>query len=169
MTTELTIERLGAPVLRRRARKVEVVDHEVQDLVRRMFDRMYAWDGQGLAAPQVGISLQIAVIDVPPRPGPTYVLVNPRIVTASEQWVIGVEGCLSVPGVTAPVKRSAEVLVEALDLNGPVRLKATGELARCFQHEIDHLHGMLYIDRLAPLARSMVMKRYRRQRSSGSD
>jgi peptide deformylase len=164
---ELTIERLGSPVLREAAREVAEVDAELHELVRAMFATMYDADGQGLAAPQVGVSRQIAIVEVPPRRGPSYVLINPRVVTASAERARGVEGCLSIPGVSAVVERPAAVVVEALDANhAPLRIEAEGELARCLQHEIDHLDGMLYIDRLSPLARRMLLDRYRKQRPS---
>jgi peptide deformylase len=159
---DIAIERLGAPVLRERAREVQRVDDEVRDLVRCMFSTMYAAHGQGLAAPQVGVSLRIAVVDVPPQRGSAYVLINPLLVKASERRVRAVEGCLSIPGVTGIVARPAEVVVEAHDLEGNLHLEANGELARCLQHEIDHLDGILYADRLSPLARKMVLSRYRK-------
>jgi peptide deformylase len=164
-TVGLAIERLGAPVLRRRAQEVAGVDDEVRELVRRMFATMYAANGQGLAAPQVGVSRRIAIADVSFRRGPVYVLVNPRVVTESEDRAREVEGCLSIPGVSAVVERPAEAVVESTDLEGnTVRLEVTGELARCLQHEIDHLDGILYIDRLSPLARRMLLGRYRNWR-----
>jgi peptide deformylase len=165
---ELTIERWGSPVLREPAREVAKVDEELHELVHAMFATMYEAEGQGLAAPQVGVSRRIAIVDVPPRRGPSYVLINPRVVTASPERARGVEGCLSLPGVNAVVARPAAVVVEALDQEGaPLLIKADGELARCLQHEIDHLDGMLYIDRLSPLARRMLLQRYRKQRQSG--
>jgi peptide deformylase len=165
---ELDVRYLGDPVLRRTAEPVAGVDGELRELVTRMFDTMYAVDGQGLAAPQVGRSLRLAVVDVPPD-GPPHVLVNPRITWASAGRDRGVEGCLSVPGARAVVERPAEVVVEALDLDWNLQtLGADGELARCFQHEIDHLDGILYIDRLSPLNRRMTVSRYRKStRRSG--
>jgi peptide deformylase len=161
--TTLAIEQLGSPVLRQRARNVEEVNEDLRTLIRRMFDTMYAATGQGLAAPQVGISLRLAVVEVPPRHGPGYVLINPRLVEAGRSRSSGIEGCLSIPGVSELVKRPAEVVVEAEDLEGTLRLEADGELARCLQHEIDHLNGVLYIDRLSPLVRSMLVRRYRKR------
>jgi peptide deformylase len=164
---ELAIVRLGAPILRRRAEEVREVDDEVRVLVQRMFVTMYASEGQGLAAPQVDASRRIAVVEVPPGAGAAYTLINPRIVAASETLVRGVEGCLSIPGVTEIVERPAEIVVEALDINGePYRLEADGELARCVQHEIDHLDGVLFIDHLSPLARRMLLGRYRKQQKT---
>jgi peptide deformylase len=161
--TTLTIEQLGATVLRQPARSVDDVDDELRALVRRMFETMYAANGQGLAAPQIGIALRLAVVAAPLRHGPSYVLINPRLVAASDTRVRGIEGCLSIPGVAEFVDRPDAVTVEAQDLGGTLRLEAEGELARCLQHEIDHLDGLLYIDRLSPLARSMLVRRYRKR------
>jgi peptide deformylase len=159
----LIIEQLGSPVLRQRAVEVEAVTEDVRELVRRMFITMYSADGQGLAAPQVGVARRIAVVDVPPRRGPTHVLINPRVVAVGAKLTSGVEGCLSIPHVWGTVERPTQVIVEALDLEGKSRrLEANGDLARCFQHEIDHLDGMLYMDRMSPLARNMLLGRYRK-------
>jgi len=161
----LEIVRLGAPVLRRRAQEVEEVDDGVRELVDRMFLTMYTGEGQGLAAPQVDVSRRVAVVDVPPQgKGGAFAMINPRVTAASGEVARGVEGCLSIPGVWGTVERPVEVVVEALDARGePFRLEADGELARCVQHEIDHLAGILYIDHLSPLARRMLLDRYRKQ------
>ncbi|HEX7090824.1 MAG TPA: peptide deformylase [Longimicrobiales bacterium] len=160
----LRIELLGAPVLRERAAEVEAVDDGVRGLVRDMFDTMYAANGQGLAAPQVGVSRRIIVVDVPGSDAPASALINPRLVERSAETARGEEGCLSIPGVADVVERPARVVVEALDLEGaPVRIDAAGDLARCLQHEIDHLDGILYIDHLSPLKRKMLLARYRKQ------
>ena len=164
---ELTIVRLGAPVLRQRALDVEEVNSDVRKLVQGMFVTMYAANGQGLAAPQVGVSRRIAVVDAPPHSGSAYVLINPRLTAASTAFTRGVEGCLSIPGLWEVVERPAEVVVEALDAEGePLRLEADGELARCLQHEIDHLDGVLYIDRLSSLSRRMLLDRYHKRQST---
>ncbi|MBX6362704.1 MAG: peptide deformylase [Gemmatimonadetes bacterium] len=166
----LKIELLGAPILRQRAADVDVVDDEVRDLVRRMFDAMYAANGQGLAAPQVGIPRRIVVLDLPHEDTPSYALVNPRVVERAEERARGEEGCLSIPGVTEIVERPARVVVEAVDADGaPLRIEADGELARCLQHEIDHLDGILYIDHLSPLKRKMLLARYRKQQTRTVD
>jgi peptide deformylase len=159
---DLPIERLGAPVLRRGADPLEVVDGEIHDLVSRMFRTMYRANGQGLAAPQVGRGIRLAMVEVPPD-GQRYVLINPRIAWTSRERARGTEGCLSLPGVSAVVERPAGVVVEALDLDGCLQtVTADGELARCLQHEIDHLDGILYIDRLSPIGRRMTLARYRK-------
>ncbi len=160
---QLAIVHLGAPILRQRTAEVEEVDDEVRALVERMFATMYAAGGQGLAAPQVDVSRRIAIVDVPPQGGAVYTLINPRVVAASDTLAREVEGCLSIPGVSETVERPEKVVVEALDVRGePFRLEADGELARCVQHEVDHLDGVLYIDHLSPLARRMLLDRYRK-------
>jgi peptide deformylase len=157
---DLEIEVLGAPVLRRRADPIAAVDPDLRLLVERMFTTMYGARGQGLAAPQVGLGIRLAVVDVPPE-GHRHVLINPRVTWASRERARGVEGCLSIPGVSGVVERPAEVVVEALDLEWKLQtIGAQGELARCFQHEMDHLDGILYIDRLSPLSRRMTLARY---------
>ncbi|HSJ15961.1 MAG TPA: peptide deformylase [Longimicrobiales bacterium] len=160
--SELIIERLSAPVLRELAQPIMQCDGELRDLVALMFETMYAAQGQGLAAPQVGISRRVAVINVPPR-GTRIVLVNPRITAVSRASSRSVEGCLSIPGVWDVVERPADVEVVALDAAGTSHTyRVRDELARCFQHEIDHLNGVLYIDRLSPLARQLALGRYRK-------
>jgi len=160
----LKIELLGAPVLRQRAAEVEAVDDDVRRLIRDMFDTMYAANGQGLAAPQVGVSRRIIVVDVPNSDTPAFALVNPRIVEQSKETARAEEGCLSIPGVSDVVERPAKVVVEGLDTDGaPVRIEADGDLARCLQHEIDHLDGILYIDRLSPFKRKLLLAQYRKQ------
>lgn len=159
----LPIRSLGAPVLRGLAEPVAEVDGAVRRLALGMLRTMYAAGGQGLAAPQVGHGVRLVVVDVPPD-GPRYVLVNPRIIRTSAERSTGVEGCLSLPGVGAMVERPAAVVVQALELDGQlVTIEAEGELARCLQHEIDHLDGLLYIDRLSPLDRLMTVARYRKR------
>jgi peptide deformylase len=163
-----TIETLGSPALRRPALDVDELDEELRGLASRMFATMYQAGGQGLAAPQVGLSLRIAVVDVPPGSGRRLVLVNPRVEAVSEETTRAVEGCLSVPGVWETVTRPAEVAIEAFDPDGGlIRIATGGDLARCLQHEIDHLDGVLYLDRLSALSRSMLLKRYRKLHPTG--
>ncbi|MBI3926438.1 MAG: peptide deformylase [Armatimonadetes bacterium] len=139
----LPIKLIGDPVLRTRARKVEQVDAGVVRLLEDMVETMYQANGIGLAAPQVGVSRRVIVVDV--GDGPIR-MVNPRIVEQSgELW--GPEGCLSIPGILGEVKRFAQVVVKGLDEEGAaLKVEAEGLLAVVFQHEIDHLDGVLFVD-----------------------
>ena len=140
----LDIRKAGDPVLKQKAESVEKITRKTKELIESMAETMYAADGVGLAAPQVGVSQRIIVIDV----GEGLIsLVNPEIMNG-EGLECASEGCLSVPGIYGEVERYARVTVEALDRAGkPVRLAADGLLARALQHEIDHLEGILFIER----------------------
>ncbi|MEK7448717.1 MAG: peptide deformylase [Planctomycetota bacterium] len=147
------------PKLLKKALKVAVIDRSVNKLVRQMFDLMYKEGGVGLAAPQAGYSLRLAVINLTKKPPDELVLINPLIAEQSGS-VIQEEGCLSVPGITAPVGRSARLVCRALDLNGnEINLTAEDLLARAIQHEIDHLDGVLFINRLEPEERQKIKKK----------
>lgn len=150
------------PVLKRRARPVAEADAEaVRALIPRMLATMYAAPGIGLAAPQVGVSLRLAVIDLQSegRREP-MVLVNPEIVSASAERETHEEGCLSLPGQYADVTRPRAVTVRYLDAGGARReVAAEGLLARCIQHEIDHLDGILFVDHLSALKRGIILRR----------
>lgn len=149
-----TIVTLPDPVLRRKARKVTKFDAELQKLIDDMVATMREAPGVGLAAPQVGIPERVIVVEYAideedeDSPKKLYTLVNPEIVKASDEMVQGVEGCLSIPALVGEVERHAGVVVKAQNRRGqPVKIKANGWLARIFQHEIDHLEGILYTDR----------------------
>ena len=138
------------PFLARKAAPVTVVDDRVRDLVRDMFETMYGAEGIGLAAPQVGVGKRVIVVDVSPvdKTIPPVAVVNPEIVERTGS-VMGVEGCLSVPGIQGEVLRAETVVVRGRDEQGKaVRIRADGILARALQHEIDHLDGILFIDRI---------------------
>ncbi|HSM09401.1 MAG TPA: peptide deformylase [Gemmatimonadota bacterium] len=153
----------GDPALREDCRDVEEVDDEVRMLIDDLTDTMYAEEGIGLAAPQVGVPLRVFVYDVQDPEIEPGALINPRIVEA-EGSVRESEGCLSIPGLTEIVERSARVVVEGLDREGePVRIEADGLLSRCLQHERDHLDGVLFVDRVSPLKRKMLLKKWTRQ------
>ncbi len=170
----------GNKLLRRKATPVEEVSDEVHALVRDMLRAMYAADGLGLAAAQVGRPEAICVIDIPPvrdeetgaprRENPDVrmplVLVNPRIVERDGEQ-IGSEGCLSFPGIFVSVKRADSVTVEFLDMeNGLQTVRASGLLARAIQHELDHLDGVLLVDRMSPVQKVAVagkLKKLRKQ------
>lgn len=144
---------LPEPVLRRKARKVTQFDDELQVLIDDMVETMRAAPGVGLAAPQVEIPFRVVVVefgDEEDEQAPTklYTIVNPEIKRFSSETVIGTEGCLSVPGIAGEVERSESVTVKGLNRKGqPMTVKASGWLARIFQHEIDHLDGILFVDR----------------------
>ena len=157
---------MGDPVLREVAEEVQDFDEELRELVREMFETMYHADGIGLAAPQVGLSRRVLVIDLrrEDEDDEQIALVNPRIVWHSDDKAKQSEGCLSIPGLEEIVQRPAEVRVEALDPSGdPVTLFADDLLARALQHEIDHLDGVLFLDRVSPLKRRMLMKKWKKR------
>lgn len=152
------------PVLRRSAAPVERFDAELAELVRDLADTMYAAPGVGLAAPQVGVELRVAVVDVAPGSPESklHVLVNPTIVDAQGREA-GEEGCLSIPGLSEKVDRPRQIRVAAQDAGGePVELSVDGFLARAFCHEIDHLDGVLFIDRLTGLRKELALRRLRK-------
>ena len=163
----LKIELLGSDILRRRADEVPGPDPELDRLIDDMFETMYAAKGIGLAGPQVGVGRRVIVVDVNDEGGEKlgpFALFNPRVVEAGTQLDKHEEGCLSIPNVTGVVERPWHVVVEGLDRQGqPVTIEADGMLARCLQHEIDHLDGILFIDRLSPLKRNMLLRKYRKQ------
>ena len=146
------------PVLRRKARKIVKITAEHRKLIEDMIETMRDAPGVGLAAPQVGESERLIVVeyaeepeneDDPPKKKKLYVVINPEIVWASEEMVQGTEGCLSVPGWVGDVLRHESVTVRGLNRNGEkIKIEAEGWLARIFQHEIDHLDGVLYTDKL---------------------
>ena len=155
--TLLKIARMGHPVLRRRAEAIaDPTAPEVKRLAADMIETMRDAPGVGLAAPQVGVMERIFVYEVEEDVG---VIVNPLVVAASPETAEADEGCLSVPGLLYPVTRAAEVTVQGRDLDGnPVEKKATELLARVFQHEIDHLDGVLFIDRLTEDLRKQALR-----------
>lgn len=133
------------PVLRKKSQPVRVVDSLVAQLMDDMVETMHASNGIGLAAPQVGIGKRIIVVDIQ-EGDPPVKMVNPRIVERSGS-VVGLEGCLSIPNVYGEVERAEKIVVKGLDEKGkPIRLDAEGLLARVFQHEVDHLDGVLFTD-----------------------
>ena len=147
------------PILRRKARKVTDFGAELQSLIDDMVETMRAAPGVGLAATQIAESVQVITVEyseVDEEGAPTklFTLVNPQISRASSEMVVGAEGCLSVPGIVGEVERHEAVTVKAHNRRGqPVTIKAKGWLARIFQHEIDHLEGVLFIDRTDQLWR----------------
>ncbi|HFA60122.1 MAG TPA: peptide deformylase [Rhodospirillales bacterium] len=161
----LRILEVPHPVLKRRAAPVERIDDEIRRLVRDMFETMYEAPGIGLAAPQVGVSRRLCVIDVSEEKNAPLCLVNPRITWQSENLVSAEEGCLSLPDQYAEVTRPEAVEVVYLDERGEEHtLRADGLLARCIQHEIDHLDGILFIDRISALKRNMILRKLAKAR-----
>jgi len=157
------IRLLGDPVLRRKAEPVAALDGELRQLIADMFETMYAAEGIGLAAPQVGVSRRVIVVDVREPEWPPFALVNPEIRAFGSELDRSEEGCLSIPGLQEIVERPASVVVEGLDPDGrPRRIEAAGLLARVLQHEVDHLDGILFLDRVSPLKRQMLLKRWQK-------
>ena len=158
----LRVRKYGDPAMRRRASEVGEITPEIRKLVDDMVETMYDEVGIGLAAPQVGVSLRLIVIaDDASRQ--VRALVNPVIVDLDGERTAE-EGCLSIPGIFAPVSRAVRVRVEARDLDGaPVMLEGRELLARVFQHEIDHLDGVLFIDRLDPMTRDRIKRKIKKE------
>ncbi|MGK5554259.1 peptide deformylase [Actinomadura kijaniata] len=153
---------VGTPVLHRPCRPVEEFDDALAALVDDMFASMYAAEGVGLAANQIGVDLRVFVYDCPDEDGVHRkgVVVNPTLELPGHRHLDhGDEGCLSVPGPHAPLARPDRATVTGFDVKGsPITVEGTGLLARCLQHETDHLNGKLYIDRLSARARKKVLK-----------
>ena len=153
----LEIHVLGSPILRQETQPVERMTDELRRLTDDMFDTMHAAKGIGLAAPQIGRPERLAVIDIDNNP---IVVVNPEIIL-SDGSAKGEEGCLSIPEVFGDVDRATRITVRALNRDGePFELEATDLLARCLQHEIDHLHGKLFIDYLSFLKRRAALAKW---------
>jgi peptide deformylase len=150
----------GDPVLRQKAKPVEKIDGSIEQLVDEMFLVLEAEGGIGLAAPQIGVSLRVIIVSVPADSGSRteLALVNP-VITSAEGSFEHEEGCLSVPGLYEKVERKARVTVEGLELSGvPYKGHYEGLPATVFQHEIDHLDGVLFVDRISPMRRRLLEK-----------
>jgi peptide deformylase len=159
------IVKYGDPVLRKKTQDIKEVNEDIKKLALDMLETMYAAPGVGLAAPQVGISLKICVIDIMPNgKKEPYVLINPKIIDGKDTVELE-EGCLSFPKIYEKVKRFNEVTAEYLDINGKQRkITVDGFLAKAFQHEIDHLNGKVFIDLLSPWKRKNVEKEIRKRK-----
>lgn len=161
-----SIRLYGDPVLRTKAETIDRIDDEVRALASDMLETLAEADGVGLAGPQVGASVRLIVVQPPPdpeeaRPSPR-VFVNPEIVEKFGAATNAEEGCLSIPGVYETVKRPSGVRVRATGLDGDsIDERAEGILARILQHEIDHLDGVLFVDRIGPMRRALLKKRLR--------
>ena len=150
----LDIVQIGDPVLRRKAHKITQIDRDIRLLAEDMVETLRDSGGVGLAAPQIGESIRMIVVEYPEddsvedSPVKTYKVINPEIIWRSEETVEGNEGCLSIPGYVGTVERYESIKVKGLSVFGrPLKISASGWLARIFQHEIDHLEGICYIDR----------------------
>ena len=161
-----------APVLTEECAPVEKIDDEIRALAKRMLRDMYAADGCGLAAPQVGELIQLVVIDVDytSKGKNPYVLINPRVIVADGEEREGGEGCLSFPGITVPVRRPSHVVVQARNLDGDLMQYEAADtlLAVCLQHEIDHLHGITMLDHLSAGQRVAAMRDYQEALEAGA-
>ncbi len=167
--SKLTIYKCDQPALRLKTALVKNIDKELKKLVGDMWDTVYALNGIGLAANQVGVSLQVMVIDTrAEQNNKKIVLINPKIISLSKDCLHEEEGCLSVPGVNAIVERSKKVKVQGLDLSGKkIEVEAEDLLSRALQHEMDHLAGMVFFDRLNFWERLKVLSQIRKQKNQG--
>lgn len=173
------------PVLKKKAAPIAEITPEIKKLAEDMVETMYAARGIGLAAPQVGHSVRLIVMDVdqrggregaedadeaededddtPPVPGQVRIFINPEITWSSEELNVYEEGCLSIPGQYAPVERPEKVRVAYTDIDGkPQEIEADGLLATCLQHEIDHIDGILFIDHISSLKRDMLLRKLKK-------
>jgi peptide deformylase len=161
------VKLLGDPVLRKRAEEIDLaggaVPDELRTLINDMFETMYAEEGIGLAAPQIGESIRLIVVDPHEEGVEPFALINPHIVESSDETDRAEEGCLSIPGLREVVERSVHVVIEGLDREGhPIRREADGLVARILQHEVDHIDGILFLDRVSPLKRRMLLKKWQK-------
>ena len=157
----MDIRTYGDSALRRKAEPIDVIDDDVRNLCQLMVEVMIRANGVGLAAPQIGVSKRIFVMDADDE---LYIFINPELVELSEETVESSEGCLSVPGVDATVARSTRAVVEGLNLDGErIRLEGEGIIARAIQHEMDHLNGNLYFDRISTARRQSLIKEFQRK------
>ncbi len=160
----LTIKYCLDPVLRQKCALVENIDGDLVDFSKDMIETMYAAPGSGLAANQVGVSSRILVVDIgvgTDKPNPVTII-NPEI-TASEDQILGEEGCLSIPEIFAEVKRAKRIEVKGVDLDGKdVRYETEDHVARAFQHEMDHLNGKLFWDMMSKMKRDMLKRKFKK-------
>ncbi|MCG8466809.1 MAG: peptide deformylase [Gemmatimonadetes bacterium] len=157
------IRLFGDPVLREKCAPIEDLDDEIRELIEDLQETMYEADGIGLAAPQVGVPIRLFVYDIRDPDVPPGVLVNPELLEP-EGTVREDEGCLSLPGLSDIVERDESILVRGLDGEGQaVEFRADGLLSRCIQHENDHLDGVLFLDRVSPLKRKMLLRKWQKR------
>jgi len=165
----MPILKYGAPELRTVSKPVDAFDAELEKLSKNMIETMYGSPGIGLAAPQVGLNIRLVTIDLSVGEDPTQLIVicNPEIVS-SEGEQKNDEGCLSIPDFSDTVVRPLRVSIRGLNLKGEeVKYQGDGLLARCFSHEIDHLNGVLFVDRLSPLKRTLIRNKIKKLAKAG--
>lgn len=144
------------PILFKKAEKVQIIDGQIKEIVDRMTAVLHAHGGIGLAAPQIGISNQIIILGLGEN---CRAFINPELVSGEGESILE-EGCLSLPTIEVPVKRKERVLMRAWDLDGrEINLEVSGFRSRVYQHEIDHLHGILIVDHISPLERKLLIKK----------
>ena len=161
--TILDIRVLGDPVLRKPTKRVTEVTDELRQLIADMFETMYAAEGIGLAAPQVGRTERLAVVDVE---GKKFTLINPEVIERTSDIEKAEEGCLSIPDIYGDVERPFTVTIRAMNESGEQYEETASELlGRCFQHEIDHLDGKLFLDYLSPLKRKAAMAKWEKAKT----
>lgn len=159
---------MGEPVLRQRANELPLqpgapLPEEIRALIADMFDTMYAEEGVGLAAPQVGEGVRVIVVDANEEGSEPFALVNPNILEMGSEVDRAEEGCLSIPGLREVVERPTSVVIEGIDADGnQVRMDVEGFVARILQHEVDHLDGILFLDRVSPLKRRMLLQKWKK-------
>ena len=176
----LSIFQYGDPILRTKGKQIEKIDNQIRELVANMIETMHAAHGVGLAAQQVGKALQLTVLDVSevedrastmklngkevdPKASMPLVLINPEIEVAGGATEIGTEGCLSFPEITGEIERAKSIIVHAQTLeDDKIDIEASGLLARAIQHEVDHLNGILFIDRMNSAAKAALLSRLKR-------
>jgi len=157
----LEIRKYPDPILRRRAKEIETINGEVRKLATTLVQTLLLRGGLGLAAPQIGVAQRMILVDTPEF---FSILINPVIVEASAEKVLGIEGCLSLPGIEAEVERAQACKVRALTLEEErVEFVASDLVARVIQHELDHLDGVLFIDYLSEARRMLLLKEYKRK------
>lgn len=163
------ILKLGSPELRKISDPVTSFDGDLEEIVRNMLDSMYSASGVGLAAPQIGVNIRLIIIDTSAGEEKEKIIVmcNPEIITADGTQT-GEEGCLSIPSFSENVTRPMKVVVKGKDVNGEdMEIEAEGILARAFSHEIDHLNGVLFIDHLSSLKRTLIKNKIRKLTKAG--
>ena len=165
----LEIIKYGNPILTKKAEEIKNIDNEIDELARNMVLTMHSAPGIGLAAPQIAQSKRLITVDlsVGEKSEDLIILVNPELISQDGEIILD-EGCLSVPDITEKVARPAQVVIKGYDLKGNEKvIEAEGILARVFCHEIDHINGKLFIDRLSPLKKNMIKKKLKKRIQTG--